>query len=61
MQQSVQCQYHQCVHHLVDIHRAPVSQSLDHAHELTVHFIDDGTACREIVQCIVCFDEWGAA
>jgi hypothetical protein len=61
MQQSVFCQYHQHHHHLVDIHRAPVSHSLDHAHELTVTFTDDGNRCREVVTCVACGDEWGAA
>ena len=61
MQQSVFCPYHQHHHQLVDIRRAPVSQSLDHVHELTVHFTDDGRRCREIVACVVCGDVWGAA
>lgn len=57
MQQSVKCQYHQCVHDLRDDGRAPVSKSLDHLYELDVWFTTDD---REVVECVLCGDQWGA-
>jgi hypothetical protein len=58
MNQSVLCQYHGHLHDLVDRGSAPVSNSLDHVHDLEVWFSSDD---REVVECTFCGDQWGAA
>ena len=58
MKQSVFCKHHGCIHDLREDGRAPVSRSLDHVHELEVWF---STEDREVVECILCGDQWGVA
>lgn len=57
MKQSVFCQYYGITHDLREAGSAPVSRSLDHVHDLEVWFSTDD---REVVECIVCGDQWGA-
>lgn len=59
MNQSIWCPYHNYLHDLRDdVDRAPVSRSLDHLHEVTAWFASDD---REVVECVVCGDQWGVA
>jgi hypothetical protein len=55
---SVYCEYHGFLHDLRDDGRAPVSNSLDHLHEVTVWFTRSD---EEVVECVVCGDQWGVA
>lgn len=57
MKQSIWCPYHNYRHDVRDdVNRAPVSRGLDHLHEVTVWFTSDD---REVVECVVCGDQWG--
>lgn len=59
MKQSIWCPYHNFPHDVRDdADRAPVSRSLDHPHEVTVWFTSDD---REVVECVICGDQWGVA
>ena len=59
MNQSIWCPYHNFLHDLrEDVDRATVSRSLDHFHAVTVWFTSDD---REVVECVVCGDQWGVA
>ena len=59
MKQSIWCPYHQHLHDLRDdVDRAPVSRDLDHLREVTVWFSGDD---REVLECVVCGDQWGVA
>lgn len=59
MNQSIWCPYHHFHHDIRDDDDpAPVRRSLDHVHAVTVWFSSDD---REVVECVVCGDQWGAA
>lgn len=55
MKQSIWCQYHNFWHDIEDTRER--AAMLDHLHSVDMWFTsDDG----EVIECVVCGDQWGA-